>query len=140
MRENSEKGGLLTIGYNDSRVTKVGRFLRKHKLDELPQLINVLKGEMSFVGPRPEVAKYVALYDEKQRQVLSVRPGITDKASILYYYESEKLAKSDNPEKTYIEEIMPVKLRLNLEYIHNRSLLKDFKLILSTFFRIIDRV
>ncbi len=140
MRENSEKGGLLTIGYNDSRVTKVGRFLRKHKLDELPQLINVLKGEMSFVGPRPEVAKYVALYDEKQRQVLSVRPGITDKASILYYYESEKLAKSDNPEKTYIEEIMPVKLRLNLEYIQNRSLLKDFKLILSTFFRIIDRV
>jgi lipopolysaccharide/colanic/teichoic acid biosynthesis glycosyltransferase len=140
MRKGSDKKGLLTIGEKDSRVTKFGYFLRKHKLDELPQLFNVFIGQMSFVGPRPEVAKYVALYNEKQKLVLSVRPGITDRASILYFSESEKLAKSSDPEKTYIEEIMPVKLKINLEYINNRSVSKDFKLMFSTFFKIIDKV
>lgn len=132
MVEDAEARGMqLTVG-DDSRITKVGTFLRKTKIDELPQLINVFKGEMSFVGPRPEVPKYVGLYTEDQRQVLMVRPGITDLASIEYRNESELLATADNPEKVYIEEVMPRKIELNKEYIRNMSLVYDMRIILKT--------
>lgn len=136
MRPNSDKGSLITIGGRDQRITKEGYFLRKYKLDELPQLINILKGEMSVVGPRPEVKKYVDLYTETQRKVLDVKPGLTDWASISYIDENEILGKSPNPEKTYIEEIMPAKLALNLKYIEEISLLTDLKIIFLTFFKI----
>jgi len=132
MRPASESKGQLTVGNRDPRVTTIGYYLRKYKLDEIPQLINVLKGEMSLVGPRPEVPKYVAMYNEKQRKVLSVRPGITDLASIAYRNENEILAESDNPEQTYIDEVMPDKLALNLEYVRRRSLVYDLQLILKT--------
>lgn len=132
MKKNSDKLGLLTVGDRDPRVTTLGRFLRKYKLDEMPQLFNVLKGDMSIVGPRPEVKKYVDLYTEEQRKVLQVRPGITDYASLSYIDENEILAASDNPEKTYIEEIMPAKIELNFKYIENRSLKEYFKLIFLT--------
>src|SRR5690554_3545627 len=132
MVEDAEARGMqLTVG-DDSKITKVGTFLRKTKIDELPQLINVFKGEMSFVGPRPEVPKYVGLYTEDQRQVLMVRPGITDLASIEYRNESELLATADNPEKVYIEEVMPRKIELNKEYIRNMSLVSDMRIILKT--------
>lgn len=136
MRPNSDKGSLITIGGRDQRITKEGYFLRKYKLDELPQLINILKGEMSVVGPRPEVKKYVDLYTETQRKVLDVKPGLTDWASISYIDENVILGKSPNPEKTYIEEIMPAKLALNLKYIEDISLLTDLKIIFLTFFKI----
>ena len=136
MRPGSDKKGLLTVGGNDSRVTRIGRILRKYKLDELPQLINVLKGEMSLVGPRPEVKKYVDLYNERQRQVLSVPPGITDLASIAYSDENELLARAEDPERFYIETVMPAKLELNLEYIRKAGLLTDLKIIFQTLFRI----
>lgn len=132
MRKNSDKLGLLTVGDRDPRVTPIGRFLRKYKLDEIPQLFNVLKGDMSIVGPRPEVKKYVDLYTEEQRKVLQVRPGITDYASLSYIDENEILADSDDPEKTYIEEVMPAKIELNFKYIENRSLKEYFKLIFLT--------
>ncbi len=128
----SDQKGLLTIGDKDNRVTQVGQFLRKTKLDEMPQLINVLKGEMSFVGPRPEVKKYVDLYTVEQRAIFQVRPGITDVASIEYMDEVEVLAKSVDPEKTYIEEIMPHKLALNLAYLKRRNLFTDIGLIIKT--------
>lgn len=132
MVEDAEARGMqLTVG-DDSRITKVGTFLRKTKIDELPQLINVFKGEMSFVGPRPEVPKYVGLYTEDQRQVLMVRPGITDLASIEYRNESELLATADNPEKVYIEEVMPRKIELNKKYIENISLCGDIRVIFKT--------
>ena len=137
MRTGSDKKGLLTVGDRDSRVTKVGYFLRKYKLDEFPQLFNIIKGDMSIVGPRPEVRKYVDLYTPEQRQVLTVRPGLTDYASIRYVHESEILARSDNPEQTYIDEVMPAKLALNLEYIQHQSLKEDFKLIFQTFAAIV---
>ena len=137
MRTGSDKKGLLTVGDRDSRVTRVGYFLRKYKLDEFPQLINIIKGDMSIVGPRPEVRKYVDLYTPEQRQVLTVRPGLTDYASIRYVHESEILARSDNPEQTYIDEVMPAKLALNLEYIQHQSLKEDFKLIFQTFAAIV---
>ena len=133
MRTGSDKKGLLTVGDRDSRVTRVGYFLRKYKLDEFPQLINIIKGDMSIVGPRPEVRKYVDLYTPEQRQVLTVRPGLTDYASIRYVHESEILARSDTPEQTYIDEVMPAKLALNLEYIQHQSLKEDLKLIFQTF-------
>lgn len=136
MRE--EQGNRLTIG-RDPRITGVGHWLRLSKLDELPQLINVWKGEMSLVGPRPEDPHYVALYDEKQRQVLSVRPGITDLASIKYRHESDLLAASEDPERTYIEEIMPDKLQLNLEYIDRMGFWYDIGLIFRTLKRIFSR-
>jgi lipopolysaccharide/colanic/teichoic acid biosynthesis glycosyltransferase len=139
MVKNAEKKGLLTIGFHDSRITKVGYFLRKHKLDELPQLINVLIGEMSFVGPRPEVRKYVDLYTAEQRQVLTVRPGITDIASIAYFDENETLKESDDPEKKYIEQVMPHKLALNIKYLNDRSFFKDVDIILKTIGRIFIR-
>ena len=133
MYANSDKKGLLTVGDNDNRITRVGYYLRKYKLDELPQLINVLIGDMSFVGPRPEVEKYVKLYNNEQQKVLSVKPGITDWASIRYVNESELLARSSEPEKTYINEIMPAKLAINLEYVKQNNLLIDIKIILHTF-------
>ena len=138
MRPDSDKKGLLTVGSKDNRVTKVGYFIRKYKIDELPQLINVLVGDMSFVGPRPEVPKYVEMYNEEQRKVLSVRPGITDYASIEYRNENDILAKSDNPEQTYIDEVMPAKLKLNLRYISEMSLKTDLKIIFGTIFKIFD--
>lgn len=132
MRNRKEGGMAITVGNRDPRVLRVGGIIRKYKLDEIPQLINVLKGEMSLVGPRPEVPKYVAMYNEKQRKVLSIRPGITDLASIAYRNENEILAESDNPEQTYINEVMPNKLDLNLEYVRRRSLVYDLQLILKT--------
>lgn len=136
MRPNSESSGQITVGARDNRITRVGYSLRKYKLDELPQLFNVLIGEMSMVGPRPEVPKYVALYSVEQKRVLSIKPGITDYASLEYFEESELLAKSSNPEKTYIEEVMPKKLELNLQYVNNHSFNDDMKIILKTIQRI----
>lgn len=136
MRSNSDKKGLLTVGNNDSRITKVGLFIRKYKLDEFAQLINVFIGDMSFVGPRPEVPKYVKMYTEEERKVLLVKPGITDYASIDYSDENALLAKSNDPERTYIEEIMPAKLKLNEKYIKEMSFKTDIKLIISTFTKV----
>ena len=129
----SDKKGLLTVSNHDSRITRVGYFIRKYKLDELPQLINVLTGDMSFVGPRPEVRKYVDLYTEEQMLVLDIRPGITDAASIKYRNENEILATQENPEQYYIEHIMPDKLAINLEYVRHHSVGKDIRLIWETF-------
>ena len=131
MRVGADKGSLITIG-DDNRITKSGKFIRKYKLDELPQLFNVLKGDMSLVGPRPEVAKYVNLYTKEQRKVLDVRPGITDYASIAYADENHILEQSDNPEKTYIEQIMPDKIKLNMQYINNHTVKEYFKIIFLT--------
>ena len=136
MRTGSDKKGLITVGGHDSRITRMGYFIRKYKIDELPQLWNVLKGDMSLVGPRPEVKKYVDLYTEEQRRVLSVRPGITDYASIEYVDENEILGKADNPDRVYVEEIMPAKIKLNMRYIENRSLKEYFKIIGLTFINI----
>nr|WP_305049818.1 sugar transferase [Elizabethkingia bruuniana] len=136
MHPGSFAKGAITIGDRDPRVTNVGYYLRKYKFDELPQLFNVLIGEMSFVGPRPEVEKYTVLYNETQKEVLSVRPGITDYASIKYRNESEILAQSSNPEKTYIEVIMPEKLNINLAYIKDNNIFKDVKIIFETFIAI----
>ena len=131
---NADKKGLLSIGKDgrDPRITKIGYILRKYKLDELPQLINVLKGDMSLVGPRPEVRKYVDLYDDKQKEILKVRPGITDIASITFRNENDLLSQNPNPEQYYIQEIMPKKISLSLEYVKTRSLIKDIKLIFKT--------
>ena len=137
MYVDSDKKGLLTVGTRDSRVTRTGYYLRKYKLDELPQLANVLIGNMSFVGPRPEVRKYVDMYNLEQMRVLNVRPGITDVASIEYINENELLGKSEDPENAYIHEVMPAKLRLNLEYINNKSIFKDIVLIFRTIVNII---
>jgi lipopolysaccharide/colanic/teichoic acid biosynthesis glycosyltransferase len=129
--EAEKIGGQLTVG-KDSRITGVGFLLRKTKLDELPQIINVLKGEMSLVGPRPEVPKYASLYSDTQRRVLDIMPGITDPASIEYRNENEVLAGADDPERVYIQEIMPEKIRINLEYARNASILNDISVILRT--------
>lgn len=137
MRPDSFNKGALTVGSRDPRITNIGYYLRKYKLDELPQLFNVLLGEMSFVGPRPEVKKYTDLYTEEQRQVLQVRPGITDYASIKFRNENDLLSASDDPEKLYIEEIMPEKLTLNLKYINDNNVFKDIKIIFDTFYTII---
>ncbi len=138
MRAGSEKKGLLTIGEKDSRVTGTGYFLRKYKLDELPQLFNVLIGDMSLVGPRPEVRKYVEMYNAEQKRVLSVKPGITDHASIEYSNENALLEKSDDPERLYVNEIMPAKLKLNLKYLQEQGLLTDLKIILKTIGKILS--
>lgn len=139
MVTDAEKlGKQITVG-NDSRITKVGKFIRKCKLDEFPQLINVVKGEMSLVGPRPEVPRYVELYDEYQKQILLVRPGITDYASIEFRNENEILENSINPEEIYIEEIMTRKIELNMKYIRNISLFEDVKLILNTILAILEK-
>lgn len=129
MHTGAHKHGGLTIGERDPRITRVGIFLRKMKLDELPQLINVMKGDMSFVGPRPELRKYVELYTEGQKKVLSRRPGITDFASVEYIDENEILGRAADPEKTYIEKIMPAKLELNRKFIENPGVGNYFKVI-----------
>lgn len=134
---DADKKGLLTVGSRDARITSIGYFLRKYKLDELPQLFNVLIGEMSIVGPRPEVEKYVNLYSNDQLQVLNVKPGLTDFASIEYIDENTILAMSENPEQTYIQEIMPIKLALNKKYILEKSLITDIKIILLTLKKLI---
>jgi lipopolysaccharide/colanic/teichoic acid biosynthesis glycosyltransferase len=138
MRPGSDKQGLITVGGKDNRITKEGYFLRKYKLDELPQFINILKGDMSFVGPRPEVKKYVDLYHERYKNVLSVRPGLTDYASLEYIDENEILGKSDNPEKTYTNEILPHKIDLADKYVSKASVMEDIKIIMLTLKRIIS--
>lgn len=139
MRMDSDKLAAITIGKRDPRITGIGQFLRKFKIDELPQLINVLKGEMSLVGPRPEVEKFVKLYNSDQLRVLSVRPGITDYASIEFRNENELLEGKVDPIDFYVREIMPLKLNFNLRYLDNQSLLTDLKIILKTVFLIILR-
>lgn len=136
MRLGSDKASQITIGERDSRITRSGIIIRKYKLDELPQLINVFIGDMSFVGPRPEVPKYVDLYTEAQRHVLDVRPGITDMASIKYINENELLGKANNPEDYYIHTIMPDKLSINLEYVKNNSFMDDVTIIFKTLSKI----
>lgn len=137
MRIGSDKKGLITIGGHDPRVTRSGYYIRKYKLDEFPQLINVFLGDMSLVGPRPEVRKYVDMYTAEQMHVLDVRPGITDMASIYYRNENELLDKADNPEKYYREVIMQDKLRINLEYVRNHSVIGDLKMIFKTLFVVV---
>ena len=134
---DADKKGLITVGGRDPRITRSGYFIRKYKLDELPQLINVLVGDMSLVGPRPEVRKYVNLYTDEQQKVLSVKPGITDYASIEYMDENEILGKSSDPEKTYIEDIMPEKIKYNMKYINNKNLFEYFKIIFLTVLKIV---
>ncbi len=134
-----KKGLLITVGGRDPRITKMGYYLRKYKLDELPQLFNVFLGDMSLVGPRPEVRHYVKMYSDEQKLVLSVKPGITDFASIAFRNENELLSKTDDPEKTYINEIMPAKLNLNLKYIKTQGFFTDIALIFKTFWAIIAK-
>lgn len=138
MRCGSDSYGLLTIGTNDKRITHVGTFLRKTKIDELPQLWNVLKGEMSIVGPRPEVEKYVLLYTEEQRKVLSIRPGITDYASIEYVNENEILSHTNDPDRAYIEKVMPHKIKLSMRYLEHYSVSEYLKIIFLTLKKIIS--
>jgi lipopolysaccharide/colanic/teichoic acid biosynthesis glycosyltransferase len=139
MKIDSDKSILITIGQRDPRITTMGYFLRKLKIDELPQLINVLKGEMSLVGPRPEVEKFVKLYNPDQVRVLSVKPGITDYASIKFRNENKLLEGKPDPIEFYVNEIMPEKLRLNLKYIDSQSLLTDIRIISKTLFLLIAR-
>ncbi len=137
MRTGSEAQGQITVGGRDPRITSVGQFLRKSKLDELPQLINILLGDMSLVGPRPEVPKYVALYTKEQKEVLSVRPGLTSLASIEYINENELLGLSADPEHTYTEVVMPAKLALDLKYVREHDFLMDMDIILRTIGRLV---
>ncbi|MDE7149753.1 MAG: sugar transferase [Bacteroidales bacterium] len=137
MRVGSDRKGLITIGGHDPRITRSGYFIRKYKLDELPQLINVFIGDMSLVGPRPEVRKYVDLYTPDQRHVLDVRPGITDPASIRYRNENDLLGTADDPERYYMDVIMPDKLRINLDYVARHSFGHDLKIIFQTFAAIV---
>lgn len=137
MRVGADKQGLITVGGRDPRITHIGYFIRKYKLDELPQLFNVLKGDMSLVGPRPEVRKYVDLYTDEQRKVLSVRPGITDYASIEYVDENTILGQAEDADKAYVEQIMPDKIRYNMRYIDNRSIKEYFKIVFLTFWSIV---
>ncbi len=135
MMKETEGNKQITVG-KDNRITKVGSFLRKTKLDELPQLFNIIKGEMSFVGPRPEVPKYVSYYTDEQKEILKVRAGITDYASIYFSNESEILGQQNDPEKYYIEEIMPYKIKLNKKYIDNMGIITDIKIIILTILKI----
>ena len=137
MRTGSDKKGLITIGEKDNRITRTGYFLRKYKLDELPQLWNVFIGDMSLVGPRPEVKKYTDLYTEEQKQVLQVRPGITDWASIKYVDENKILGESKDPDNAYVNLIMPNKIKLNMVYIQHQTLGEYFKIIFTTFKEIV---
>tara|TARA_B100000900_G_scaffold223133_1_gene189337 strand:- start:518 stop:1108 length:591 start_codon:yes stop_codon:yes gene_type:complete len=132
MRVDADQSGKLTVGMKDPRITRIGVFIRKYKLDEFPQFINVLRGDMSIVGPRPEVGEFVALYSDTQKKVLDVKPGITDYASLEYFNENALLAASDNPKKTYIEKIMPDKLEINQKYLVNPTLAHDLKIIFLT--------
>ena len=138
MAKDADKSGKLTVGMRDSRITSIGYFLRKYKLDEFPQFINVLNGTMSVVGPRPEVQEYVDLYSDSQLEVLKVKPGITDLASLEYFNENDLLGKASDPQKTYIEEVMPAKLELNKKYIANPSIGNDIKIMWRTFKKIIS--
>ena len=137
MRIGADKESLITIGEHDSRITRAGYYIRKYKLDELPQLWNVLIGDMSLVGPRPEVRRYVDMYTDEQRQVLTVRPGITDYASIEYIDENRILAQAEDPDRTYIEEILPAKIALNMRYIKHQTLGEYMKIIFLTLAKII---
>lgn len=139
MKIDSDSNGLLTLGNRDHRITRIGYYLRKTKIDEFPQLINIIKGEMSIVGPRPEVRKYVNMYNETQKKVLSIRPGLTDYASLAYINESELLAAENDPESFYILKVMPHKIELNLHYIQNNTILKDFKIILKTLYLLLKK-
>jgi len=132
MRPGSEAMGRITVGERDPRVTRIGVFLRRTKLDELPQLWNVLVGDMSLVGPRPEVPEYVALYSGEQRRVLDVRPGITSLASIAYINENELLGRSADPKRTYVEDVLPAKLELDLKYVRDRTMGMDIGILLGT--------
>lgn len=132
MYTGADRQGLITVGGHDNRITRTGYFIRKYKIDELPQLFNVIKGDMSLVGPRPEVRKYTDMYTDEQRKVLSVRPGITDYASIKYVDENEILGASSNPEQIYTEVIMPDKIRLNMVYINRHGVKEYFKIIFLT--------
>ena len=136
MRVGSDKYSQITVG-KDGRITKIGSFLRKYKLDEIPQLINVLIGDMSLVGPRPEVPKYVVLYTDEQKEILKVRAGITDYASIEFSDENDLLASEKNPEEAYIEKIMPKKIELNKKYLSEISVLTDIRIILLTIKKIL---
>lgn len=137
MRVGSDKGSLVTIGGRDSRITRSGYFIRKFKLDEFPQLINVFVGDMSLVGPRPEVRHYVDYWTPEQMHVLDVQPGITDPASIKFRNENELMEQAEDPEKYYIEVVMQEKIKLYLEYVNNHSFCGDIKLIFKTFWVII---
>jgi len=139
MQVNADKNGSLTVGVRDSRITRVGFWLRKYKLDELPQLINVIFGEMSLVGPRPEIRQYVTLYNSQEMKVLSVKPGITDYASIEYINESEILGNSTDPEKTYTEVVMPAKIELNMKFINCPTPGNYFAILIKTFAKILKR-
>ena len=133
MRVGSDRKGLITVGERDNRITRTGLFIRKYKLDELPQLWNVLKGDMSLVGPRPEVEKYTRLYTPEQRRVLSVRPGVTDWASIEYVDENRILGAAADPDRAYVEEIMPAKIALNMRYSSHPTVCEYFRIIFATF-------
>ena len=135
MKVAQENSSLITIG-NDNRITNIGNILRKYKLDELPQLINILKGEMSVVGPRPEVRKYVDMYSSSQLEVLSVKPGLTDPSSIKFSNESELLGTAANPEKYYTETLMPLKIEISLNYVRTQTFIGDLKIIFQTFSKI----
>ena len=137
MRPDSDKKGLITVGGHDPRVTRSGYYIRKYKLDELPQLITVFLGDMSLVGPRPEVRKYVDMYTPEQMRVLDVRPGITSLASIRYRNENDILAKASDPDRAYVTQVMPDKIAIDLEYVPKASLLTDIRLIFMTFKEII---
>lgn len=139
MKPDSDKLGLITVGGRDPRVTRSGYYIRKYKLDELPQLINVFIGNMSLVGPRPEVRKYVDMYSPEQLHVLDVRPGITSLASLRYRNENDVLAKAENPDKAYVEKVMPDKLRIDLEYVDKASFWTDIQLIFSTLKSIVSK-
>ena len=139
MRPGSEAQGQITVGGRDPRITRIGHLLRRTKLDELPQLWNVLVGEMSIVGPRPEVPRYVALYTPEQREVLRVRPGLTGLASLAYIDENEVLGRATDPQRVYIEELMPAKLVLDLRYVQEQSLVLDLRIIARTALRIFGR-
>jgi len=136
MYVDADKRGLLTVGGKDPRVTKAGYLLRKYKFDEFPQLINVLLGDMSLVGPRPEVRRYVDYYTEEQMRVLSVKPGITDNASIEYIDENDLLAKAKDPEEFYIKELIPKKTAIYLDYVNNQSFILDIQIIFKTFVKL----
>ena len=139
MKENSEGNKQITVG-KDNRITGIGHILRKTKLDELPQLFNILKGEMSLVGPRPEVPKYVELYTDEQREILKVPAGITDYASIYFSNESELLGEVENPEEFYIKKIMPYKIELNKKYINEIGIMTDIKIIILTILKILGLI
>ena len=137
MKPNSDKLGHLTVGMRDPRITKIGYFLRKTKMDEFPQFLNVISGEMSIVGPRPEVQEFVNLYTKEQRKILNIKPGITDYASLQYFDENRLLGEAENPRETYINEIMPAKLLLNEKYLANPTVGHDIQIMWKTFRKII---